>query len=130
MSEPFNPEKYEQLHGLQLGYYAIEVARQGQLPPDCVDYVKTNASRWDGQHLEMGLFFLSKMDSVEARHEIVRQVDHALKHIRLTVLGMINLMPIDDFILGKLRSRLSADVEDFERRWIKDLYQKLSQISP
>lgn len=129
MSEPFNPEKYEQLHGMKLGLYALEVAKNGQLPPNCLDYVKTNASRWDGQHLEMGLFFLSKLDSVDANHEIARHIDHPLQHIRYTVLMQLDRVPVDDFILAKVRSRLEAETNDFEKNWIRDLNQRLSAKS-
>ena len=129
MSEPFNPEKYEKLQGLPLGMYAIETAKQGQLPPDCVQYVKSNADRWDGQHLEMGIFFLSKIDSTEAWHEIARHLDHPLKHIRYTVLGFINhqMTQIDACIIERLRSRLAQEVDDFEKPWLEEVYKNASK---
>lgn len=128
MSEPFNPEKYDQLRGLQLGYYAIEVAKSGNLPPDCIEYVKTNAKRWDGQHLEMGIFFLSKINSNEAARQIATYLDHPLKHIRYTVLGLVQDMnQPDDFIFAKLTERLTAETDDFEKPWIKRVHEKVAE---
>jgi hypothetical protein len=128
MSEAFDPEKYEQLRGLKLGLYAVEVAKTGNLPSNCIDYFRSNAGRWDGQHLEMGLFFLSKLESDAARHEIAKHLDHPLKHIRFTVLMFLDrLQQPDHFVVGKLRERLWAETEDFESRWIKDVYDKATK---
>jgi hypothetical protein len=128
MSEPFDPEKYEQLRGLQLGSYAIEVAKHGNLPPNCIEYVKANAERWDGQHLEMGMFFLSKINSKEARRQIASYLDHPLKHIRYTALGLVEHMEhSDEFILSKLTERLAAKTDDFEKPWIKQVHEKITK---
>jgi hypothetical protein len=126
--EAFDPEKYEQLKGLKLGLYGVEVAKSGNLPPDCLAYFKSNAGRWDGQHLEMGLFFLSKIDSPEARHEIARHLEHPLQHIRFTVLGFLDSFPQpDEFVASKLRERLTSEINDFEKGWIKSVYERAAK---
>ena len=125
MSETFDPNKFESLSNIPLGMYAVNLAKSGNLPPDCLDYFRSNALRWDGQHLECGLLFLSKIDDQEAKHEIANHVGHSLRHIRFTVLGMLNDMrPLDDYMWQKLNERLSADVGEFEADWIKRLYEK------
>lgn len=125
MSEKFEPDKFERLTDIPLGMYAVNLVKSGSLPPDCVNYFKANARRWDGQHLECGLYFLSKIDHTEAKHEIAKHVDHPLKHIRFTVLGMLDDMrPLDDYAYQKLSERLSAIVGEFEAEWIKSLHEK------
>ena len=125
MIEEFDPEKFERLTDIPLGTYAVNLVKSEHLPPDCVNYFKANARRWNGQHLECGLYFLSKIDDTEARHEIANHIDHALKHIRFTVLGMLDDMrPLDDYAFQKLSERLSAAVEEFEAEWIKRLHKK------
>ena len=125
MNEAFDPNKFESLSNIPLGMYAVNSAKSGKLPPDCLNYFKSNSTRWDGQHLECGLFFLSKIGGTEANHEIANHVDHHLQHIRFTVLGMLDDMrPLEDYMHQKLRARLSAKVETFEAEWIQRLYAK------
>jgi len=125
MSEEFEPDKFERLTDIPLGMYAVNLVKSGSLPPDCVNYFKANAPRWDGQHLECGLYFLSKLDCTEAKHEIANHIDYSLKHIRFTVLGMLDDMrPLDDYTYKKLSERLSAKVGEFEADWIKRLHEK------
>jgi hypothetical protein len=125
MSEEFDSNKFESLSNIPLGMYAVNLAKSGNLPPNCLDYFRSNAVRWDGQHLECGLLFLSKLDDLEANHEIANHVGHSLTHIRFTVLGMLNdLRPLDDYMTQKLYERLSVRVDEFESDWIKRLYEK------
>lgn len=125
MNEAFDTERFEQLSGMQLGVYAVEIAKSGNLPPDCLDYVRRNARRWDGQHLEMGLLFLSKIDSDEARHEIIGHLGHPLKHIRLTVLAFLDgTNAFDTHMLSKIKERLSSVSDDFEKHWINRIHEK------
>jgi len=54
MSQIFNAEYFEKLQGIQLGTYALELCKDGNLPSNCIKYVRENSNRWDGQHLECG----------------------------------------------------------------------------
>ena len=126
MSEPFNAEKFERLHGMELGRYAIDLAEGGHLPPNCVEYVRSNAARWNGQHLEMVTYFLWKTNTTEAWHLISIFASHPLKHIRYTILGLLeHHCPPDPFILSKLAERLSAETDDFEEWWIRETHRKV-----
>ena len=129
MSEQFEPAEFEQLGGIQLGVYAVTKAKEGNLPPDCLDYFRRNASRWDGQHLEMGLMFLSKLDSEEAWHEIANYLGHPLKFIRLNVLACFvhSQGRIDRYVLGKLEERLNVETEEFAKVWLNQLCNKATR---
>ena len=125
MSETFNSEMFERLTDIPLGMYAVNLVKSGSLPPDCLNYFKANARRWDGQHLECGLYFLSKIGSTDANHEIANHIDHPLKHIRYTVLGMLNDMrPLDDYMFMKLCERLLIKACEFEAEWVERLSEK------
>jgi len=122
MSATFSWDEFERLKGMPMALYVIDCASTGNLPPDCVERVRTHAAGWDGPHLEMALSLLQRVDSDAARHEIVNFVGHPLQHIRLAVLGMLDGMePIDEYMLGKVRERLPAATDGFERAILKKL---------
>jgi hypothetical protein len=129
MSDKFDSERFELLSGIPLGLYAATLAKEGNLPPDCLNYFRKNSKRWDGQHLEMGLLFLSKIDSDEARHEIINHLEHPLKHIRLSVLGFMDQMNhFDDYALAKINERVPFVTGDFEKSWINEMHEKANNI--
>jgi hypothetical protein len=110
---------------MEMARYAIGCAERGDLPADCVSYVKANAERLDGQHLEMAIFLLDKIGSEAARHELVKYVGHPLKHIRLTVIGMLDRMTsVDYYTLAQVRQRFDSVTEKTERRAIKSVLEK------
>jgi len=115
MSEQFSPEQFEKLSGLPLGFYGSKISKEGELPVDFIDYFKVNAGRWDGQHLEVALALLRTIDTDVAKHLIADYLNHPLKYIRLTVLGMVDQMnPVDDYILSRIHERLrSTTGEEF-----------------
>jgi hypothetical protein len=113
MGEQFSPEQFEKLSGLPLGFYGAKISKEGELPVDFIDYFKVNTGRWDGQHLEVALALLRMIDTDVARHLIADYLNHPLKHIRLTVLGMVDQMnPIDDYILARIHEKLRSTADD------------------
>lgn len=125
MKPLFEPEQFEKLTGMAMGRYAAQIVKEGELPADFFNYFKANANRWDGQHLEMAISLLRKIDSDAARHEMANYLNHSLKYIRLTVLIMIDQMPvIDNYILSKVQERMRAADDEFEMRMLKPIESK------
>jgi hypothetical protein len=128
MSEKFDAEEFERLKGMPLAIYTLKLAKKGIYPPDCLNYFRQNTARWDGQHLEAGMMFPAEIKSEEAVHEIANLLGHALKHIRLTVLAMLDQIDSpDDYVLGKLKERLPTVTDDFEKHYVTLVYKNSSQ---
>lgn len=121
----FQPEHFEKLTRMELGWYGVQIVNEGELPADFLQYFKANADRWDGQHLEVALALLRKIDSPEARHLIADYLNHPLKYIHLTVLVMLqNVNPIDDYIVTRIDERLRSSDDEFGRETLKRIRER------
>jgi hypothetical protein len=124
----FQPERFEKLTKMELGLYGAQIAKDGNLPEDFVIYFKANANRWDGQHLEVALSLLCKVDSTEAKHLIADYLNYPLKFICLTVLGMLqNLDPIDDYIVARIDEKLQSDEFEFGRKTLEQIRERATK---
>jgi len=131
MNAKFDWKEFERLQGMTMARYVMECAKRGDLPADCVSYVKANAERLDGQHLEMALFLLDKIGSEAARHELVNYLAHPLEHIRLTVIGMLDRMDsIDGYLAGKIRESIESATDAFGKRTLRSIYKRATRKQP
>lgn len=113
---------------MALGRYAVEISQHGELPENFFDYFKANAGHWDGQHLEMALSLLRKINTEAARHKIADHLNNPQKYIRLTVLGFIDGFECkDEYVLSKVEQRLQNSTDSFEQAWLKDIQTKLGK---
>lgn len=130
MKPLFDPKQFDSLSGMALGRYAVEISQHGELPENFFDYFKANAGRWDGQHLEMALSLLRKINTEAARHEIAVHLNHPQKHIQLTVLGFIDgFERKDEYVLSKVEQRFQTSTDSFERSWLKDIQTKAGKAT-
>jgi len=128
MKAAFDSEQFEKLSGMALGRYVVEFSKEGELPVNFFDYFKSNVGRWDGQHLEMALSLLRKIDTNAAKHEIANHLIHPLKYIRLTTLSFIDQFDaIDGYVLSKIEESLQCATEEFELQWLKQLQKKATK---
>jgi hypothetical protein len=120
----FDYEQFERLTGQRLADYALTTSRES-LPTGFVEYVRDNAARLDGQHLEMAILLLEKIGTDTARHEIANHLGHSLKHIRLTVIGLLDRIGrIDEHVRARVEERLHAVKDESEVRLLDRLRNK------
>lgn len=127
MAAQFAWPEFERLGGTKLSRYVLDTVESGDLPSDQVDYVRENANRLDGQHLEMALLLLKEDGSQTAVREIAKHVGHPLEHIRLTVIGILAQMEtLDNDSLSIIENRLKAVRSAFERQGLERILRKIA----
>lgn len=114
MSEKFDYALFEKLSGLPVANYTISAVRSGNIPSDFMDYFRMKSNEWDGQHLELGIYVLGKINSTEAIHEIANYITHPIDHVRSVAVQIVaGLNQIDSWVMAKVVEALARQSDAY-----------------
>jgi hypothetical protein len=101
-------DKFEKLNGIELGMFAADLVKRGQIDKSIFDYYKSRASTLDGPHLEIILNLLGKMGTPDALNEVAKYLDHPTNYIRCEAIQTILMAPaIDERVMERVVQVLS-----------------------
>ncbi len=107
MKDAVDVEEFERLTGPDFNRYLTR-ARHLHINDDFLKYFRERKGALDGVHLELALWWLGKLGSLEAYHEIVQFIEHSSRSVQFMATGLVFEMPheMDNYIVSTVIAAL------------------------